>query len=411
MGRTTFLGWRRRTRGAMAALAVMTICGMLAVLAPAPTPAMAAGVGLLNPWAEENENANPRQQPIPWSQAQKDAQYFNFITAHPVDYQGEVAQMKQVNPRLILLAYENAVFIQSGQSGGKLPESAYLHDKNGKRITNRKSGNTLMNPASAQFVETRTFECKSFLAQSGYDGCYLDLLGLAPLSLPFVSAVAINPATNRPYTPAQWLAATGALAASVRAAVHPRLLYGNGLSNGASFFGQTQTDQLVNDLDGGIAEAWLRGSKTPVGAYPSETVWRENVDMLAYLESQGKPLLTLTKLWVNSTTAQTIQWFQYALASFVLGSGGVSAFFFSPAYNVSRTTPCYWCYLPIGSPAGGYAKVGGVYQRSFSTGKVLVNPTPVTVSVPLGGTYKDAYGHSMSVANMAPDTGLILTSS
>jgi hypothetical protein len=394
----------------LAVLSVLIACRLFTGAVPASAGGAGAGVGLSSPWAEENENPNPGQQPVPWSQAQKDALDFNFIIAHPVDYQGEVPQMKQANPRLILLAYENAVFIQSGQAGAKLPESAFLHDKDGKRITNQKSGNTLMNPASPQFVETRIFECRSFLAQSGYDGCYLDLLGLAPLSTPFVSAVAINPATNKPYTPAEWLGATGALAEAVRVAVHPRLLYGNGLSNGASFFGATQTDQLVNDLDGGIAEAWLRGSKSPLVAYPAEATWKENVDMLAYLEAQGKPLLTLTKVWVSATQAQMIQWFQYTLASFLLGSQGLSAFFFSPAYSVSRTTPCYWCYLPIGSPVGAYAKVGGVYQRQFATGKVIVNPTPVTVTVSLAGTYKNAYGQTMTVATMSPNTGLILTS-
>ncbi len=407
MGKAVFFGRRWRARASLSAAAILCALGMIAVVAPAPA-ASGAGVGLLSPWSEENENPNPNQQPVPWSQASQDAQYFNFIIAHPVDYQGEVAKMKQVNPRLIVLAYMNATFIQSGQPGGVLPESAYAHDKNGHRITNHSTGNTLMNPASQQWIETRIFECQSFLSQSGYDGCYLDLLGLAPLSTPFVSSVPINPATKKPYTSAQWLAATGALAAAVRSAVHPHLLYGNGLSDGPLFFTKG-TNQLVNDLDGAIAEAWLRGSKTPVGFFPSEAQWKENVNMLAYLEGQGKPLLTLTKLWVPDTKAQAIQWFQYSLASFLLGSGGRSSFFFSPGFNVSRTTPCYWCYLPIGSPQGGYAKVGGVYQRQFSTGKVLVNPTPATVTVQLGGTYKDAYGHSMTSARMSPNTGLILT--
>jgi hypothetical protein len=313
-----------------------------------------------------------------------------------------------MNPRLVLLAYVNATFIQSGQPGGNLPESAYSHDQNGHRITNGSTGNTLMNPQSPQWVETRIFECQSFLTQSGYDGCYLDLLGLAPLSTPFVSGVPIDPLTNKPYTTSEWLAATGALAASVRAAVHPHLLYGNGLSNGSLFFSKG-TDQLVNDLDGGIAEAWLRGSKTPENMYPNEATWNQNVAMLAYLEGQGKPLLTLTKLWAPATPSQAVQWFQYTLASFLLGSGGLSSFFFSAGYSVSRTTPCYWCYLPIGSPLGPYAKVGGVYQRQFSTGKVLVNPTPARVTVQLGGTYKDAYGHRMTSVTMTPNTGLILS--
>ncbi len=302
----------------------------------------------------------------------------------------------------------NATFLQAGQPGSNLPESAYAHDANGHRITNAATGNTLMNPASVQWIETRIFECKSFLAQSGYDGCYLDLLGVAPLSTPFVSAVPIDPMTNKPYTTSEWLTLTGSLAAAVRVANCPHVLYGNGLSNGSLFFSKG-TDQLVGNLDGGIAEAWMRGSRTPAGFFPNESTWKQNVDMLAYVESQGKPLLTLTKLWVPVTHPQAIQWFQYTLASFLLGSGGLSSFFFSFSPTQSRTTPCYWCYLPIGSPTGSYAKVGGLYQRQFSTGKVLVNPTPATVTVQLGRTYHDAYGHAMTSATLTPNTGLILT--
>jgi hypothetical protein len=404
--------WRiQKTKLAVMAVAIVSASCIITALVPAPAGA-SAGLGLLNPWAEEQENPNPKQHPVSLTQAKRDAEDFNFIIAHPIDYQGDVAQMRKVNPRLILLAYMNATFLQKGQPGGGLPESAYAHDKNGKRIKNPSTGNTLMNPASPDFIQTRIFECKAFLAQTGYNGCYLDLLGLAPLSTPFVSAVPVNPATKKPYTDGQWLSATGGLAAAVRAAVHPHLLYGNGLSNGALFFGKTtQTNQLVKDLDGAVAEAWIRGSHNPVSAFPTETVWKQNVDMLAYVEKQGKPLLTLTKLWVSATQAQKTQWLDYTLASFLLGSEGRSAFFFSPGSSVSRTTPCALCNLHIGSPNGAYAKVGGVYQRQFSTGRVLVNPTDATISVPLGRTYYDPSHHTMTTAKMAPHTGLILTTS
>ncbi len=410
MGKSRSLWWSPGTGARVAALAVALFSASAMIATLAPPAAATAGIGLLNPWAEENENPNPKQQPVALSQAKRDAQNFNFIIAHPIDYQGDVAQMRRVNPRLILLAYMNATFLQQGQPGGNLPESAYAHDKNGKRIKNPSSGNTLMNPASQEFIKTRIFECQAFLTQSGYNGCYLDLLGIAPLSTPFVSAVPVNPATKKPYTTGQWLAATGGLAAAVRAALHPHLVYGNGLSNGTLFFG-TQTDQLVKDLDGAVAEAWIRGSHNPVGAFPSESAWRQNVDMLAYVERQGKPLLTLTKLWVHATTAQVNQWYQYTLASFLLGSQGRSAFFFSPGPNVSRTTPCSLCNLRIGSPMGQYAKASGVYQRQFSTGRVLVNPTGTTVTVRLGRTYFDANHHAITTAKMAPNTGLILTTS
>ena len=78
------LSWRNQgSRIAAMAIAIASACGMIAAIAPAPAGA-AAGNGLLNPWAEEQENANPKQQPIPLAQAKRDAQNFNIIIAHPV---------------------------------------------------------------------------------------------------------------------------------------------------------------------------------------------------------------------------------------------------------------------------------------------------------------------------------------
>jgi hypothetical protein len=206
------------------------------------------------------------------------------------------------------------------------------------------------------------------------------------------------------------LHATAALATTVRAAVHPALVLGNGLSNGALFFDAVSpTKQLVDAMDGGVAEAWIRGSKTPVKNFPTEALWQQNVQMLISVEAQGKPLLTLTKLWVTATPAQHQQWYQYVLASFLMGTQGRSAFFYSDGFKIGRTTPCALCNLNIGTPLGPYAKAAGVFQRPFSSGRVLVNPTPATVKVALGGTYYTVAHQAVTTVTMGPNTGVILT--
>ena len=393
-------------RGLLAGFALLGACGLVAT---SMSSAAAAGTGVLSPWAVESENPNPSQKPVAVATAVKDAHDFNLIIAHPVDYQGDVAQMRAANPRLVLLAYENATFAQKAQGAG-LPESAFSHDKNGNRIKNPATGDLLMDPSNQAWITTRMFECKSFVASTGYDGCYLDLLGLAPLKTPFVSGVAINVATGQPWTPAQWLQATGWLAGAVRAAVHPAVLYGNGLSNG-SLFWDSNTKQLVVNLDGGIAEAWIRGSHDPESAFPTAALWKQNVDMLAYVEGQGKPLLTLTKLWVKASPAQVAQWMQYTLASFLLGTQGLSEFFFSSGQTVSRTTPCAWCSLNLGAPLGQYGPVGAAFGRTFTNGRVFVNPTRATVKLSLGGKYYTVTRQAVSTVVLAPNSGLVLTKS
>jgi hypothetical protein len=400
-----------RSRAAWVSLSVGLAAVGLLVSVLSAAPSQAAGSGVLIPWALENENPNPSQVPRSLSQALQDAASFDFITAHPIDYEGEVAQMKAVNPSLILLAYQNATAAQPGE-GSIYPASYYEYDPLGRKIINPKTGNYLMNPASPGWVSTKILQCRNFLIESGYDGCYLDLLGTAPLAKGFVSGTPINPATNQPWTKSEWLQATAGLAAAERAAVHPSLVFGNGLSTGPLFFdSQAPTKQLVDAMDGGVAESWLRGSKTGVNTFPNEMAWKQNVDMIIAVEAEGKPLLTLTKLWVAASAAQLQQWEQYALASFLMGTQGRSAFFFSTGFKVSRTTPCALCQTNVGAPLGAYSKVGGVYQRAFSGGRALVNPTGAVVTVNLGASYYTLSRQVVTSITMKPNTGAVLTTS
>jgi hypothetical protein len=139
--------------------------------------------------------------------------------------------------------------------------------------------------------------------------------------------------------------------------------------------------------------------------------WKQNVDMIIAVEAEGKPLLTLTKLWVAASAAQLQQWEQYALASFLMGTQGRSAFFFSTGFKVSRTTPCALCQTNVGAPLGAYSKVGGVYQRAFSGGRALVNPTGAVVTVNLGASYYTLSRQVVTSITMKPNTGAVLTTS
>jgi hypothetical protein len=395
----------------------------LAVALLSPVPVAAAGMGAINPWALQNENPNANTTQISQSQAVKDALTFNFITAHSIAYScsvppppggclpSRVPAMKKANPKLKIMLYMNATFAQSyqppGAAGGFDP-TWYEKDAGGNYVRNPKSGNYLMDPTNPGWIQHDADWCKQQLA--GYDGCYLDALGLAPLANGYLSAVPINSATHQAWTKVDWIKATAQLAAQVRTKVQPLLVFGNGLTNGSLFYeAGDPTRPIIDGLDGGIAEEWLRQSTAPASVYPTLAVWKKNVNMIGVVESEGKPLLVVTKLWSSATVTQQYAWLQYSLATFLLGTLGKSAFFFSPSSHASRTGTFSVYSTNIGTPIGKYALSQGVYQRSFSNGLVLVNPSRSAVAVSLGRSYYTTTRQQVTSLTMAPNTGALLT--
>jgi hypothetical protein len=415
-----FGGFARARPARLAALLVLLLGLTTVGLPSASISAGAAGSGVLIPWAPASENPASNQAPVPPAQAMQDAANFNFLTAHVMAYAGQVPAMKAVNPNLKIFAYMNATFAQSYQ-GSTFPKQDYELDATGHRITNIKSGNYLMNPSQSDWIQSRITECQSDVQQSGYDGCFLDLLGGAPIGANFVTAPPINPATNQAWTRAQWLAATANLAGKVRAAVHastvyghPVLVYGNGLSNGEQYYDPTAPSSvLIDSLDGGIAEAWLRQQASPASWHPTTSQWLQNVNMIADVEAKGKPLLIITKMWVTAVPAQQDAWREYALATYLMGTQGQSAFFFSTSFAISRTTLLPWYTTALGAPTGTYGLLAGsgVYQRTFATGLVLANADSKPHSVTLNRTYYTLDHQPITSTTMGPGTGLILTTS
>jgi hypothetical protein len=159
-----------------------------------------------------------------------------------------------------------------------------------------------------------------------------------------------------------------------------------------------------------MAEGWLRGATDPITAYPSEAHWKQDVDALPDAGAQGKSFLGVTKVWTTGTQAQKRAWFVFALASFLLGNDGSSYMTFSYTPG-DLTVDRAWYHLVLGNPVGSYAKVNGVYQRDFAAGRVLVNPTPSTFTIALGGTYYTLSGVAVTSVKLGPDSASILTTS
>jgi hypothetical protein len=390
--------WRRVSGVALIVCALLMTGPRFARASTASFGTPVSGQPVLNWMPEEFASGHSYTQ----DQAVSAAQRFDVIVAYPGAFQPYLAAMRAANPDLVLLVYMKGMFAASNQ-GTAYPDDYYSHDASGNKIQSVQYKTWLMNPTSSGWIQDRITTCQSLIASSGYDGCMLDTIGLAPLTNGYCTSLPVNPSTGSTWTHSDWIAATTNVSQSVRTAVSPSLVVGNGLKDGPSL---SESSGLFNGMDGGIAEGFLRTAAQSINAYPTTSVWQQNVNMLV---TAPKPVMTLTKVWTSATAQQISQWHLYSLASFLLGTTGGSSYAFSSSASETPISVVPWT-VGVGDPAGGYGLKDGVYQRSFSNGLVLVNPSTAQVTVPLNGGYTQQDGTNVSESLvMAPNTGQILT--
>lgn len=358
----------------------------------------------LDVWAPANEGTFD----VTRSEAVDIAGRFGLIVALPRTFRDYVADMKAANPRLILLAYMNGSFAQKDQ-GSAYPESWYARDADGNKLQSQSYGNWLMDVSNPGWIEDRMSTCRSLVASTGYDGCMLDMLGIAPLDPGYLTGLPINPSTGQVWTKRDWLDATSRVAATVKGGAAPGIVVGNGLGSGSRYFDADHPSAvLLGGIDGGLAETWIRAAGQGIATYRSVSEWKQDVDMLAAAGAGRTPVLTLTKVWVDGTKAEKNAWHEFSLASFLLGTDGRSYFSFSYSSSSDSTAGHPWWTLDLGSPTGPYFDAGGYYERRFTSGLALVNPGDSTYTVDLGGTYVTVWGKEVTSVTLFPHRGKVL---
>ena len=386
-------------RRILAPVVILTLtAGLLAVAAPAALADEGVPV-----WAADfmAGTTNPSRD-----RAVSQARHFDVIAALKGTYADDVAAMKAVNPDLVLLVYLNGALAQSGE-GSAFPNSWYERDRAGNKVKSRGWGNYLMNPADPGWQQAVADRCRSYLDESGYDGCFLDVLGTAPLSSDYVTSLPVNPATGDVWRRAAWLRATTRVAQTTREAISPAPVYGNGLNNGSVYFGGASSSSAILDgLDGGMAESFVRDAYSPVRSFRPAKQWRSDVRLLRDVASRGDAGLTVTKVWSRATNRQANAVQRYALATFLLGyEPGRSFYSFRDNHGLTSWRPAWG--RRIGTPTGPYERVGDSYVRQFTGGLVVVNLTRSKTRVSLGGSYRRGTG-TVNRVTLRPHHGSIL---
>ena len=343
------------------------------------------------------------------SEAVDAAKRFDLITFTPRQLGGYAAAMKAANPNLKLFVYLNGTFLYK-QLAGTVPNSILAHGARGELLQSRGYGNYLGdigNPAWKSYVVQN---CARLLAGTDYDGCFLDMLGTAPLWPGYLTGgLPVNPSTGQVWTRLDWLKTTTGIASAV-AALTGKPVLGNGIGNGPRYFAPNAPSRLLfNGTTGASAETWTRPAGAPLSYHEPIRAWQQEVDMLSDADRAGGLALTITKAWSAGTAAQKEHARLYALASFLLGNDGDSYFYFTGGQTDPATLDDPLYHLEIGTPTGGYVVQNGAYVRTFTHGKVVVNPTSAVVSLDLGGSYRRPDGSFALGATLSPYSAQIFT--
>lgn len=387
----------------------MVVTSLLAFSGSAPADAV--GGTFLKRWAATNGGGDAAQV-VSQAQAVADAQTLDLIVARKGTFTPYLGAMRAANPTLKLLVYLNGAYAQSNQgpTSGAYPASWYARDINRQPVTSKAEGNWLMDVSNTSWVQDRINTCTSYLAQSGYDGCYVDMLGNASVSAGYVSSPPVNPATNAVWTIPDWMQATASLGAAVKQGNASHMVVGNGLQNGRQYFTSSQgpTSVLLNGLDGGNAQGWIRGASDSITAFESTANWKQDLNMLTDAASKKKSVMAMTKVWgVTATQDQIDAVHRFALASFLMGTDGSQYFDFDANATDGAVVPDHpYDHVNVGTPLGSYNTQNGAFVRYFTNGVAVVNASKTSsVTVSLGGTYTNLESQAMSKVTLLPDTG------
>jgi hypothetical protein len=364
--------------------------------------------------------------------AQRIALSHTTVSLGPAQLNGFGPAMKRANPNLRIFLYMNGMYAGSSQ-GSVFPSSWYMHAKDGTRIQSAGYGNYLMDPRSTTqytsggvtytgWADWVAHRCKAQLVAAGpgaADGCFVDMLGSAPLSAAYNRSgeVPAEDSSGTPFTATAWYQQiTGPIADRVERSTGAPVL-ANGIGSGRRYFGTAMGPSrlLLDYATAGDAEIWLRSPGQLLTSFPTDAVWRSEVQMLSDSSALDREVNATVKTWTAGTAAQIEQWRRFSLGSFLIGNQGHATYEFSASQTQvawSDDSPLY--HLPIGTPTESYPAAasylhGGVYTRTFTNGKVLVNTGTAPVAVTLGGTYFTPDHQPVTQVTVQPHDAVILT--
>lgn len=243
------------------------------------------------------------------------------------------------------------VYVNGSMSSDPEPASWYLRSAGGGRVCAAHHPANCLMDTSGPWRDQVVARCRAG-ERAGADGCFLDVMGVAPLRPGYVVAgqVPVDPATGQPFTAAAYMRRMADLAAYVqRRTGHP--VIANGIGNAISF--SARSTHLLPTM--AEAERWLTAGS-----------WTANLRML---QTFRPGMLVLCHGLGSAAQAR------FAYASFLLAYTPGRDFFqasVGDAHSWDTFQPFYAARL--GRPLGAMYRSGQWFARRFAKGSVAVDP-------------------------------------
>jgi hypothetical protein len=171
---------------------------------------------------------------------------------------------------------------------------------------------------------------------------------------------------------------------------------------------QTFWEQMLPYVDILVDEAGYTNFGDPGYPYLTDSYWTTYSAFLQHYQAADstRGVFLFDESPTSTVTPDQMEW---ALANYLLvkgqhtyvtvvGQQQYGQFYDQPAYHIA-----------IGSPLGIYAQKGCVYQRSYTGGLALVNPSSQnSCSVKLSRAYKTLAGTTVSSVDLGPHSGAVL---
>ena len=260
----------------------------------------------------------------------------------------------------------------------------FLTDANGQPVEScTEHGRFLMDVGNPDYQAAWLAGATSDLQQHGWDGVLID-----GASSSAAADLCGRPLAKYP-TDAAYTSAVESFLARVAPALRERgfAVFAD-MRVPATADGQAVWSRWLSYLSGGALGGWTDAQGS---------AWDFQRSLQKATEDAGKPLLGLVSGAADTRAVR------YARASFLLGwSSGASALAFD------GNPPAPEAAVEVGKPVGVARQVGAVWERAFTEGTVVVNPSDKPATVKLDDTYMTPSGDAVSSVTLEPGSGLAL---
>jgi hypothetical protein len=316
--------------------------------------------------------------------------------------------IKHLNPRVKVLFYRAAQVAWDWQEDWgtiNAHESWFLHDAAGHRVRNAKGNDPsyLMDIGNPEFRAYQVRYVMRYIKAYGFDGMFWD--GPPGAVLGWLS---LQPAPA-PASVAHWHQDALEFLKEMKQALGSKLLITNSTPTYDPHTPGVDDTDFLAYADGTMIEGFAHAPWEPDTYEPDPQRWVWQQRMAQRNLSRGKYLLVLSGvdgIGHGATARQISRWQDFSYASYLLDADGARAYYQWMYVNFDNFFPDMMA--PIGMPLGQAYRHDGLYQRDFTRGTVLVNPTGNTATATLSAAYHFLNGRRVARVALPAMSAVIL---